>query len=137
MRLFEEPREIVCDRVSGELMLETARTCRVLADAMGRVDVEITDGETHERFVRRMTRLQFFFRLVPSVLDPARIAALADRAAENPDWWRANRNHFFCPELTHRQIGDLLGLRAHQVRDYIKSAEIPRDVYDNLPPYQY
>lgn len=128
------PRELVCDRVSGELMLETARACQILAEAAKRIDVEITDGETEKALVRKMTRLSFLFRLIPSVLDPRRLVCLGDMAAARPDWWKANRLHFFCPELSHKQIADILDLNAHQVRDAIRAVEIPADCYDNLPP---
>jgi len=130
------PRELVCDRVSGELMLETVRACRALADLAEQIDVEITSGETGEKFLRRMTRLTFLFRLIPSVLDPRRVICLADMAAARPDWWKANRLHFFCPELSHKQIAEILGLAPHQVRDAIKAVEIAADCYDNLPPME-
>ena len=75
----------------------------------------------------------FFFRLVPSILDPRRIVALGDRAAGNPDWWRANRLKFFCPEMTYRDIAAALRLLPHQVRDYCRNVELTTDVYDHLP----
>lgn len=62
-----------------------------------------------------------------------RIVRLADAVAENPDWWRANRLHFFCPELTHREIADILGLPRRMVTRYLSHVEIDEDVYKDLP----
>lgn len=126
-------RELAVDYVSCELMLETAKACSSLRSSLDRIDVEIADGETRERFLRRMERIALFARLVPSILQPRRLICLCDMCAEKPDWWKANRNHQFCPELTYRDIAALLKLRSHQVRDYIKAVEIPVDCYENLP----
>ena len=63
----------------------------------------------------------------------SRIVVLADMAAKRPDWWRANRLHFFCPELTHKELGRLLNLEPYQVRDALKAVPIPDDVYADLP----
>ena len=63
----------------------------------------------------------------------SRIICLADMAADKPMWWRVNRLHFFCPELTNSQIGVLLDLQPYQVRDYIKKVQIPDDAYAALP----
>lgn len=146
-----EPVETVVDSVTCELMLETARTCRDLLAAVERIEARITrlrelsDGSDRsdrsdvrgsreeEIICRAVRRIELFARLVPAILDPRRIVCLGDRAADNPDWWRANRIHFFCPELTHRQIGELTGLKPTAVRDYIRSAEIPAECYENLP----
>ena len=136
-----EPREMAVDVVTCELMLKTARACRDLAAALDRVEAAIEtcsispEGERGpvETAVRSMRRIELLARVVPSILDPRRIVCLGDRAADNPDWWRANRIHFFCPELTHRQIGELTDLKPAAVRDYIRSAEIPAECYENLP----
>lgn len=127
------PRPLAVDYVSCELMLETARACTALQTALETIDVELTDSETRERVTRRVSRIALFARLIPSILDPRRLIAFGDMCADKPDWWRSNRNHIFCPELTNREIADLLGLRPHQVRDYIKAVEIPADCYENLP----
>ena len=137
-----EPRELVVDVVTCELVLETARACRDLSAALDRVETAVRTcevapdggtGGTVETAVRHMRRLDLLTRLVPMILDPRRIVCLGDRAADNPDWWKANRIHFFCPELTHRQIGELTGLKPAAVRDYIHAAEIPAECYENLP----
>ena len=134
----EEGREsaALCRPVPGvvdaALMLETALTCRDLHQAMERGEFEVR-GADGERAAIGMMRLDFFFRLVPSILDPRRIVALADRAAGNPDWWRANRLKFFCPEMTYRDIAASLRLLPHQVRDYCRHAELTDDCYNNLP----
>lgn len=143
-----EPAEMAVDVVTCELMLETARTCRDLLAAVERIEARITrrrepvdavdtvdkrGSREEEILCREVRRIELFARLVPSILDPRRIVCLGDRAADNPDWWRANRIHFFCPELTHRQIGELNGLKHTAVRDYIRSAEIPAECYENLP----
>ena len=144
-----EPVETAVDYVTCELMLETARTCRDLLAAAERIEVEITrrrelpDGssdstaEAGDRgiraLVREMRRIELFARAVPSILDPGRLVCLGDNAAERPDWWKVNRIHFFCPELTYRQIGELTGQKHTAVRDYIHAAEIPADCYEKLP----
>ena len=64
----------------------------------------------------------------------SRIVVLADMVAANPDWWRCNRLHYFCPELSHQQIAKLLDLEPYQVRDAIKSVPIPDDAFAALPP---
>ncbi len=63
----------------------------------------------------------------------SRIVCLGDMIAANPNWWRCNRLHFFCPELTHAQIAALLGLQPYQVRDALKKVRIPDDAYADLP----
>lgn len=137
-----EPRELAVDVVTCELMLETARACRDLSAALDRVEAAVRTcevapdggtGGTVETAVRHIRRIELLSRLVPSILDPRRIVCLGDRAADNPGWWKANRIHFFCPELTHRQIGELTGQKPAAVRDYIRSAEIPAECYENLP----
>ena len=133
-----EPVETAVDVVTCELMLETARACRDLIAAAEETEALIRRAEgsvsrTDLLVTRHIRRIELLSRLVPSILDPRRIVCLGDRAADNPDWWRANRIHFFCPELTHRQIGELTGQKPAAVRDYIRSAEIPADCYENLP----
>ena len=125
--------QIVPDRVTCETILEVARACKNLLDAVETVDVDVTDPATLERVTRRMSRIALLFRVVRSVLDYRRIVCLGDMAADHPDWWRSNRLHFFCPELTIRDIAEILELRPHQVRDAVLKAEIPEDCYDNLP----
>ena len=126
-------RQIVPERVTAETVLEVARACKTLLDAVETVDVEVTDPVTLERVTRRMSRIAFLFRVVPEVLDYRRIVCLGDMAADHPEWWRSNRLHFFCPELTYRDIAGILDLRPHQVRDAILKAEIPAECYENLP----
>lgn len=138
---YKPVAELTVDVVTCELMLETAHACRDLTAALDRVETAIRtcavaqDGKTSvtATAVREIRRIELFARLVPAILDPRRIVCLGDRAADNPDWWKANRIHFFCPELTHRQIGDLTGQKTAAVRDYIHSAEIPAECYENLP----
>ena len=127
----ETPLEV--ELVSGELMLETARACRILQQSLESVDFETLDPERKVLLQRRMGRISLFARLVPSILQPRRLICLCDMCAEKPNWWKANRNHQFCPELTYRDIAALLQLRPHQVRDYIKAVEIPVDCYEKLP----
>ena len=146
-----ERAEIEVDFVSCELLLETARACRTLAAAVEKVPARITRtfksvpaspddsaaaspaSRAEEIVCRELRRIDLLFRLLPCILDPRRIVCLGDRAAENPQWWRANRIHFFCPELSCRQIGELTGLKPNAVRDYIRAAEISADCYENLP----
>ncbi len=127
----ETPLEV--ELVTGELMLETAQTCRILQQSLETVDFETLDPERKVLLQRRMSRISLFARLVPSILDPRRLVCLGDRAAENPDWWKVNKIHFFSPELTCREIGALTGVRHNSVRYYIQTVEIPADCYDDLP----
>ena len=129
----EKAKPIAVDYVSCELILETAKACTALLTALETVELEISDSETRERITRRISRIALFARMVPSILDPRRLVAFGDMCAKKPDWWMANRNHVFCPEMTHREIAALLKIRPHQVRDYIKAVEIPADCYENLP----
>ena len=140
-----EPVETAVDYVTCELMLETARACRDLIAAVERIEARITrrrelsDGSDgrgsreEEIICREVRRIELFARLVPAILDPRRIVCLCDRTVDNPDWWWANRTHFFCPELTYRQIGELTDQKPTAVRDYIRSAEIPAECYEELP----
>ena len=70
---------------------------------------------------------------IPSLLDPRRIVCLADMAADNPVWWKVNRLHFFCPELTYKEIAALLKITPHQVKHAIKNVKISDRCYDTLP----
>ena len=63
----------------------------------------------------------------------SRIVVLADAVAANPDWWRCNRLHFFCPELSHQQIADVLELPRRTVTRNLANVEIGDDVYKDLP----
>ena len=141
-----EPVETAVDYVTCELMLETARACRDLLAAAERIEISIARRReasdpsdpsvlsvSEEIICREMRRIELFARLVPAILDPRRIVCMGDRAADNPDWWKANRIHFFCPELTYRQISELTGQKHTAVRDYIHAAEIPAECYENLP----
>ena len=111
--------------VTAEMILQTAKIVSALLTAPEVIpEVELD-------------RLLQFYRAVPSIIDPRRIVCLADRAAENPAWWNANRIHFFCPELSNAAIADYTNLKPHQVRDYIDRAEINTDCYTNLPPIEY
>ena len=129
----DEARELTVDVVTCELMLETARACRDLRKALETVDIETVSSDRMEIAQRRMMRITLFARLVPSILDPRRIVCLFKRAAENPDWANSNYIHYFCPELTHTEIGEILGLKRTAVGDYIRAVEISAECYENLP----
>ena len=129
----DEARELTVDVVTCELMLETAKACRDLRKAIETIDVETVSSDRMEIARKRMMRITLFARLVPSILDPRRLVCLCDRAAENPDWWKANRIHVFCPELTHGEIGEIVGIKRPAVRDYIRAVEISAECYENLP----
>lgn len=111
-----------------ELLLETARSCGKLQNAFETVRIK-----GRENSVIEVMKIDIFARSVPAILSPKRIVCLGDFCAEKPEWWRANKLHFFCPELSAREIGEILNLRARQVRDFIKYAEISSDCYENLP----
>ena len=64
----------------------------------------------------------------------SRIVVLADMVAANPDWWRCNRLHYFCPELSHQQIADALELPRRTVTRNLADVPIPDDAFAALPP---
>ena len=70
---------------------------------------------------------------IPSLLDPRRIVCLADMAANNPVWWKVNRLHFFCPELTYKEIAAILHITPGQVKHAIHKVKISDRCYDGLP----
>ena len=70
------------------------------------------------------------------ILSLRRIVVLADMAAENPSWWRANRLHYYNPEMTHKEIARLLHIERRMVTHYLKYVEICDDTYTNLPKKQ-
>ena len=70
---------------------------------------------------------------IPSLLDPRRIVCLADMAANNPVWWKVNRLHFFCPELTYKEIAAILHITPGQVKHAIHNVKISDRCSDDLP----
>ena len=115
--------------VTAKMVLETAKIVSALCS--------LPEDTARQIVPEELDHLLQFYRAVPSIIDPRRIVCLADRAAENPAWWNANRIHFFCPELSNAAIADYTNLKPHQVRDYIDRAEINTDCYTDLPPIEY
>lgn len=67
------------------------------------------------------------------ILTLRRMVVLADKAAENPAWWRANRLAVYTT-LSVKQIAHWCGVSEQTVRKYIREPEIGEDVYEALPP---
>ena len=67
------------------------------------------------------------------ILTMRRMVVLADKAAENPSWWRANRLAVYT-NLSVKQIAHWCGVSEKTVRKYLQEPEIGEDVYDALPP---
>ena len=67
------------------------------------------------------------------ILTLRRMVVLADRAAENPAWWRANRLAFYTT-MKIRDIARWCGCSEKSVRRYINEPEIGEDDYEALPP---
>lgn len=73
-------------------------------------------------------------RVAIAIVSPERMICALDKAAETPDWWKVNRLHFFCPEMTQHDIAGYLKVKKITVKHYIKNVEIPDSAYDALPP---
>ena len=72
-------------------------------------------------------------RMALSVVTPERMICALDKAAETPEWWRANRIHVYCPEMTQSEIAAFLNIRKQTVKHYINHVEIPADAWNGLP----
>ena len=72
-------------------------------------------------------------RMALSVVTPERMICALDKAAETPEWWRVNRLHIFCPEMTQGEIAAFLKIRKQTVKHYINRVEIPADAWNGLP----
>ncbi len=81
----------------------------------------------------RIIRKQGLNAACANILSERRFICAMDRAAECPDWWHVNRLHFYNPEMTHADIGRLLGLKRETVTRWIRQAEIPEDDFEYLP----
>ena len=73
-------------------------------------------------------------RLALCTVTPERIICALDKAAESPDWWRVNRLHIYCPEMSHAEIAHFLKIRKNAVKHQINHVGIPSDAYEALPP---
>lgn len=130
----EDARKLLPELITAEMILSTARYLATLEEVLDKRELDSIAPE-EERLLKKMfTGAGLIARNVPAILNPARIIALGDKAAENPSWWKVNRLHFFCPEMTYREIGELLALTPHQVRDAVKNVELSESIYENLPP---
>ncbi len=119
--------------VTLELLLETARAIRDVQTAMEAIDVETIDAKTEKVVLRRISRIAVLYRFIPQILDPRRIVALADEAANRPTWYKVNRDHFFCPELSIADLAQINHIAQHSARDYIRRVQISNDCYKNIP----
>lgn len=67
------------------------------------------------------------------ILTLPRMIVLADKAASNPAWWRANRLAYYTT-LKTREIARYCGCSERTARNYINNPEIGEDAYEALPP---
>jgi hypothetical protein len=67
------------------------------------------------------------------ILTLPRMIVLADKAAENPGWWRANRLAYYTTMKT-KEIARWCGIPERSVRRYINEPTIGEDAYEALPP---
>ena len=67
------------------------------------------------------------------ILTLPRMIVLADKAAENPAWWRANRLAYYTTMKT-KDIARWCGITEKTCRKYINEPEIGEDAYEALPP---
>lgn len=130
----EDARKLLPELITAEMILSTARYLATLEEVLDKRELDSIAPEEERLFKKMFIGAGLIARNVPAILNPARIIALGDKAAENPSWWKANRLHFFCPEMTYREIGELLALTPRQVRDAVKNVEISESIYENLPP---
>ena len=89
---------------------------------------ELTDEVSGAVWLRRAVRM------ATCMVTPERMICALDKAAESPDWWKVNRIHIFCPEMTQGDIAAFLDLRKPAVKHYIHHVEIPADAWEALPP---
>ena len=118
--------------VTLELLLENARAIRDLRSAAEKIAVGDNDSDG-KPIVVELTRAELLFRYLPQILDPRRIVALCDQVCERPEWYRVNRDHLFCPELSIGDLAEIHHLKRHTVRDFIRRVEIGQDCYRNIP----
>jgi hypothetical protein len=72
-------------------------------------------------------------QILRRILTLRRMVVLADKAAENPSWWRANRLAFYTT-MKINEIARWCGCSEKSVRRYINEPEIGEDDYEALPP---
>ena len=115
------PRPVELETVTMEAFFEAMKALKHLQ--------RISDLEGDVRLRRAL-------RLTLRTLTLERIICAMDKAADNPDWWKANRLHIYCPEMTLSDIAKFLKIRKVSVKYYIKAVEIPADAYEALPPVE-
>ena len=69
------------------------------------------------------------------ILTLKRMVCLADRAAENPAWWRVQKLHHYEPGLTAGEIAELLNMPRKKVLRLLVDVPIDEDDYASLPDY--
>ena len=97
-----------------------AREC--LAGLQGRED---GSAESETGFAGARNRLLTLKRMV----------CLADRAAENPAWWRVQKLHHYEPGLTAGEIAELLNMPQKKVIRLLADVPIGEDDFATLPSY--
>jgi len=64
-----------------------------------------------------------------------RMVCLADRAAENPAWWRVQKLHHYEPGLSAGEIAELLNMPRKKVIRLLADVPIGEDDFATLPDY--
>ena len=90
--------------------------------------VQTLEGVKEDPYLRKALRMAL------CTVTPERIVCALDKAVESPDWWKVNRIHIFCPDMTQADIAEFLSIRKATVKHYINHVEIPADTYEALPP---
>lgn len=128
------PDEEETKPVGPEPLKLDASTILAIAQALQHVN------ELEEIQVGRMTLagigavpLRRGLQILRRILTLRRMVVLADKAAENPAWWRANRLAFYTT-MKVKDIARWCGCSEKSVRRYINEPEIGEDDYEALPP---
>ncbi|MBP5586661.1 MAG: hypothetical protein J6Y92_09965 [Lentisphaeria bacterium] len=116
-----------------ELKLD-ATTVLAIAQALQHVrDLEELDSGRMTVAGAGTLSLRSGLAVLRRILTLPRMIVLADKAAENPAWWRANRLAYYTTMKT-KEIARWCGCSEKSVRKYISEPEIGEDAYEALPP---
>ena len=116
-----------------ELKLD-ASTILAIAQALSHVSDLETIEAGHMTIAGAGTlRLRTGVLILRRILTLPRMIVLADKAADCPAWWRANRLAFYTTMKT-KDIARWCGITEKTCRKYINEPEIGEDMYEALPP---
>ena len=119
--------------VRQELKLDS-QTLLAIAQALQHVrDLEELDSGRMTVAGAGTLSLRSGLAVLRRILTLPRMIVLADKAAENPAWWRANRLAYYTTMKT-KDIARWCGCSEKTVRKYINEPEIDEDTYAALPP---